>query len=52
MSYLSKIARFVVWVCAKFTRAEIERISTDANAFKSLLLCRSSLFSARGERIG
>ncbi len=34
MTYLSKIARSVVWVCAKFTRAQIERIITDANAFK------------------
>jgi hypothetical protein len=26
MSSLSKIARFVIWVCSKFTKAEIEQI--------------------------
>jgi hypothetical protein len=26
MSSLSKIARFVTWVCSKFTKAEIEQI--------------------------
>lgn len=26
MSNLSKIARFVVWICSKFTKAEIELI--------------------------
>jgi len=26
MSYLSKTARFVVWICSKFTKTEIEQI--------------------------
>jgi hypothetical protein len=26
MSYLSKTARFVVWICSKFTKSEIEQI--------------------------
>jgi hypothetical protein len=26
MSYLSKTARFVVWICSKFTKNEIEQI--------------------------
>jgi hypothetical protein len=26
MSYLSKTARFVVWICSKFTKIEIEQI--------------------------
>jgi hypothetical protein len=26
MSYLSKTARFVVWLCSKFTKNEIEQI--------------------------
>ena len=26
MSYLSKTARFVIWICSKFTKIEIEQI--------------------------
>ena len=26
MSYLSKTARFVIWICSKFTKTEIEQI--------------------------
>jgi len=26
MSYLSKTARFVIWICSKFTKNEIEQI--------------------------
>ncbi len=26
MSYQSKIARFVIWICSKFTKTEIEEI--------------------------
>lgn len=26
MPYLSKIARFVVWICSKFTKIEIQQI--------------------------
>jgi hypothetical protein len=26
MSYLSKTARFVIWICSRFTKTEIEQI--------------------------
>lgn len=29
MSNTSRIARFVIWICAKFTRIEIEQIVTE-----------------------
>jgi hypothetical protein len=28
MSHTSRIARFIVWICSKFTRLEIEQIIT------------------------
>jgi len=28
MSNMSRIARFIIWICSKFTRVEIEQITT------------------------